>query len=232
MSNLFEIFDPGLRHAREQLDVEKMLIVESEQGGSGPEPLDLDSGSIVLRVPGHPDPVAEPIAPPADDKDWTWVLEEVCPECGFDAAAVELDSLPERILSATASWPDLLAAPGAQTRPEPLVWSRLEYACHVRDALVIFTERNRLIRTVDTPRFPNWDQDATAVSSRYWEQSPEIVAAELTAATEASAAAWSGIDPDTWQRRGLRSNGSEFSLASLGRYFLHDLVHHLHDVTR
>ena len=22
-----------------------------------------------------------------DDKDWTWVLESTCPECGFDASA-------------------------------------------------------------------------------------------------------------------------------------------------
>ena len=27
-----------------------------------------------------------PIVP--DDKDWTWVLERPCPECGFDAATV------------------------------------------------------------------------------------------------------------------------------------------------
>jgi hypothetical protein len=26
-----------------------------------------------------------PIAP--DTKDWTWVLERACPECGFDARA-------------------------------------------------------------------------------------------------------------------------------------------------
>jgi hypothetical protein len=29
----------------------------------------------------------------------------------------------------------------------------------------------------------------------------------------------------------VRSNGSEFTVESLGRYHLHDVVHHLHDVT-
>lgn len=24
-----------------------------------------------------------------DDKDWTWVLERPCPECGFDTAAID-----------------------------------------------------------------------------------------------------------------------------------------------
>ena len=28
-----------------------------------------------------------PIVP--DDKDWTWVLERPCPECGFDASALQ-----------------------------------------------------------------------------------------------------------------------------------------------
>jgi hypothetical protein len=54
MTGFFEIFEPGLRHMREQKDLEKILIVEAEKGGSGPEPLDLDSGSVVLRVPARP----------------------------------------------------------------------------------------------------------------------------------------------------------------------------------
>ena len=26
-----------------------------------------------------------------DDKDWTWVLERVCPECGFDARSIDVE---------------------------------------------------------------------------------------------------------------------------------------------
>jgi hypothetical protein len=33
-----------------------------------------------------------------------------------------------------------------------------------------------------------------------------------------------------WDRRGLRSNGSQFTVLTLGQYFLHDLAHHLVDV--
>ena len=33
-----------------------------------------------------------------------------------------------------------------------------------------------------------------------------------------------------WDRRGTRSNGSVFTVESLGRYHLHDVVHHLWDV--
>ena len=34
-----------------------------------------------------------------------------------------------------------------------------------------------------------------------------------------------------WDRDGVRSGGSRFTVASLGRYHLHDVVHHLWDVT-
>lgn len=64
MSDFFEIFQPGLRYKREQDDLEKVLVVEADRGGSGPEPLDLDSGSVVLRLPA-PAPRAEETGPDA-----------------------------------------------------------------------------------------------------------------------------------------------------------------------
>ncbi|MGV8907607.1 MAG: DUF6191 domain-containing protein [Propionicimonas sp.] len=59
MSDFFEIFNPGQRYTREQLETEKLLVVNEAQGGTGPKPLDLDSGRVVLRVPAvseAPDP--------------------------------------------------------------------------------------------------------------------------------------------------------------------------------
>jgi hypothetical protein len=55
MSDFFEIFNPGQRYTREQLETEKLLVVQDAQGGSGPDPLDLDSGSVVLRMPQRSD---------------------------------------------------------------------------------------------------------------------------------------------------------------------------------
>jgi hypothetical protein len=54
MSDFFEIFNPGQRYTREQLETEKLLVVQDAQGGTGPDPLDLDSGSVLLRMPGTP----------------------------------------------------------------------------------------------------------------------------------------------------------------------------------
>ncbi len=35
----------------------------------------------------------EPAAPESDAKDWTWVLDRPCRECGFDAASVRVDDV-------------------------------------------------------------------------------------------------------------------------------------------
>ncbi len=83
----------------------------------------------------------------------------------------------------------------------------------------------------DDPLFANWDQDETALAERYWEQSPAVVSDELGSAARAMAAAIDSVSADQWSRPGRRSNGSTFTVETLIRYFLHDLVHHAHDVT-
>ncbi|MEO5983763.1 MAG: hypothetical protein ABIQ13_15765 [Pedococcus sp.] len=61
-------------------------------------------------------------------------------------------------------------------------------------------------------------------------QRPSVVGAELADAADSVTSAVSGVPGDQWMRRGLRSNGSVFTVESLGRHLLHDLAHHLVDV--
>ena len=165
-----------------------------------------------------------------DTKDWTWVLHTPCPECGFQADAVAGTQVAELLAGYAVRWQHVLTRPDAAERPGPQVWSALEYACHVRDVFRVFAGRVRLMLEQDAPVFENWDQDETAVVQRYGEQAPEVVAAELRDAAQDAAAAFAGVPADAWARTGLRSNGSLFTVDSLGRYFVHDVVHHLHDV--
>ena len=167
---------------------------------------------------------------PGDQKDWTWVLERRCPECGYDAAAVDVAAIPAMVRDNAALWGDVLARPGARERPQPGVWSPLEYACHVRDVFRLFDTRLALMLDEDDPLFANWDQDETAVAERYWAQEPDAVAVELAAAGDAVAASFAGVDGAQWQRRGRRSDGARFTVESFGRYFVHDWVHHAWDV--
>ena len=64
-----------------------------------------------------------------DTKDWTWTIGRACPECGFDASAVEAPEVAERVVALTVPWPAVLSRPEARRRPEPGVWSPLEYGC-------------------------------------------------------------------------------------------------------
>ena len=165
-----------------------------------------------------------------DDKDWTWVLERPCPECGYDATRVDTERLADLVHENTRGWYGVLDHPDCAVRPAPHVWSRLEYACHVRDVHEVFAERVRLMLEQDDPGFANWDQDATAVAERYDEQDPATVSVELVERAAEAAAAYAAVRPDQWQRTGRRSNGSFFTVETLGRYHLHDVVHHLWDV--
>lgn len=166
-----------------------------------------------------------------DDKDWTWVLERPCPECGFDTRAFEVTEVGDLIRANASAWQRVLASPDAAQRPSPDRWSPLEYACHVRDVFRLFAERLDLMLTEDGPHYANWDQDATAIEDDYAGQSPVAVAVELTRAGAALADRFDAVEGDQWQRTGYRSDGAAFTVDTFARYFIHDPVHHLWDVS-
>lgn len=159
------------------------------------------------------------------------MLDTPCPECGFDAVAIKATDVATQVRDIAPAFEAVLDRPDARDRPEPGVWSPLEYGCHVRDVCRVFNDRVHLILSQDDPLFPNWDQDATALAERYWSQDPTVVATELAADAEMIADSFQSLDAEQWSRPGRRSNGSAFTADSLARYFLHDLVHHLHDIS-
>jgi hypothetical protein len=170
-----------------------------------------------------------PIVP--DAKDWTWVIERVCPECGFDASGVDRGDLAGRIGRTTKAWLDVLERPDVRDRPDDATWSPLEYACHVRDVHRVYAGRVGRMLAEDAPHYENWDQDETAVEDRYAEQNPAVVGDELASAAEELGAIFAGVEGDGWARTGRRSDGASFTVDSIGRYYLHDIEHHLWDVT-
>jgi len=166
-----------------------------------------------------------------DAKDWTWVLRQPCPECGLDTSSFARADIPAMILANAAAWRAPLAARDAVRRPRPDKWSPLEYGCHVRDVLKLYDYRLGLMLTEDDPLYPNWDQDETAVADRYDTQDPATVADELAAAAAAIAARFADVAGAQWDRPGRRGDGAAFTVETFGRYFVHDPVHHLYDVT-
>ncbi|MEC3915995.1 DinB family protein [Nocardia sp. CDC160] len=191
-----------------------------------------------------------PIVP--DVKDWTWVLERACAECGFDPDTTAFEAVPGLTRDSAARLAVALERPDAAVRPDDSTWSTVEYAAHVRDVCRIFTHRLDIARTgtarpgpviaaYDTtvtvgdngiPMFSNWDQDATALAENYAAAETATVAAELASAAETVARAFEAVPVAERDRAALRSNGSAFTIDSMARYFIHDLVHHAHDVER
>jgi hypothetical protein len=167
-----------------------------------------------------------------DTKNWTWVLERRCPECGFEAGTVPTEAIPGMVRDNATVWVRLLddgvICPG---RPDPATWSSLEYACHVRDVYRRYDGRIELMLTDENPLYANWDQDLTAVEEGYEKQAPATVVSELTAAAERLAGRLDTITGWQWERTGRRSDGATFTIASISRYMIHDPVHHVWDVT-
>jgi hypothetical protein len=165
-----------------------------------------------------------------DSKNWTWVLERPCAECGFDADGLSLRDVAPRIRANAAAWPAVLGRPDVRERPDDATWSPLEYGAHVRDVFRVFDGRFRLMLAEDDPSFPNWDQDATALEDDYAGQDPAVVARELVADAEVLASTLDAVPDDALGRTALRGDGSRFTVETLGLYLIHDPEHHLHDV--
>ena len=111
-----------------------------------------------------------------DTKNWTWVLERPCPECGFDAARRPChggggDAGQRRGVAGAARPPGRAAAPRS--------WSALGVRLPRPDVFRLFDERLRLMLEEDDPQFANWDQDETAIADRYAEQDPATVLRDL-----------------------------------------------------
>ena len=166
-----------------------------------------------------------------DTKDWTWVLQRACPECGFDTPALDRDRVPAAIRDNATLWEVVLGTADAAVRPSAHVWSPLEYACHVRDVNDLFARRAQQMLEEDDPAFANWDQDETARTQDYGSQDPATVSGQLVDAAERAARTYESVRGDQWQRPGTRSNGDRFTVETLAGYHLHDLVHHAHDVS-
>ena len=170
-----------------------------------------------------------PIVP--DTKNWTWVLDRPCPDCGYDASTVQLSDVARRLRENAAEWRAVLLRDDVRERPDDSTWSPLEYSAHVRDVFRIFGVRLSAMLTDDHPAFENWDQDATAIADRYAEQDPAFVSAELVSAGNQLADAFEALPREAAARTGRRSDGAIFTVETLGQYLVHDPVHHLWDVT-
>ncbi len=158
-------------------------------------------------------------------------------ECGFRYDDVAVAAIPDRLLHPVHELcAEVAAAPDAlrRRRPEPAVWSPVEYCCHLRDVLV--TQRERVVRALveDRPTLVPMHRDERAGLTRYAEEDPAQVLAQLGVAADMAAWTFASLDGSQWLRDCVYNypEPAARGLAWVGRHTVHEAVHHLADIRR
>jgi len=161
------------------------------------------------------------------------VDHERCAVCGFDGVSYDDQGLVEALRALGPSWRALLTScgPMLRRRPDPDVWSAIEYAAHSRDITALHAFGVDQALTEDEPVFPRIDADALieAASAMYNDEDPAVVAAELGAQADRLATLAEAAGTATWSR-GLTIGDDRSDVRRLLEHALHDSVHHLGDV--
>lgn len=165
-----------------------------------------------------------------------------CDECGFDGDALSTTELVEQCRGfahryaapLTRFLPNEHGATILRRRPEPEVWSALEYAAHARDSLAFYVERVRRALLEERPVFTSVGWSTQAEIRNWNEEEPDAVASSFAATAEELAALLETLDAEQWQRVGLSSegDGAERTVRVLAERAVHEGHHHLLDVGR
>ena len=160
-----------------------------------------------------------------------------CAECGFSDQLVQPDAVPGRLRALRNGFSkelDGVATVAVSQRPEPAVWSALEYACHVRDVLLVQRERMIAAQVEDLPAVARMHRDERVSLARYDAHPVPVVLDQLGMAAELCAVAFEALDAAGRARRLVYPwpEVTERDLAWVGRNTVHEGEHHLMDVRR
>jgi S-DNA-T family DNA segregation ATPase FtsK/SpoIIIE len=158
-----------------------------------------------------------------------------CNQCGFVYEDLASGEIGTRLRSAPPLYRQAFyeVSPAATRRhPEDGVWSALEYACHVRDVLLVQRERAVLAQLEQRPNFARMYRDERVSLCRYAGQSVEEALSLLEMAARLCALVFESRDDAAWSRRIVYNwpEPAEHDLAWLGRHTIHEVEHHLQDV--
>jgi hypothetical protein len=170
------------------------------------------------------------------DFDFTRVQHEPCPFCDHDVSGYPAADLASALVEAARRWSEFLTTvvdhpgggDGLRRRPQPDVWSAIEYGCHVRDGLSWTARQIELTTLVEGPTYLSWDHTSAVEADHYREQHPDAVADDIRAAAAEVARLTQRVGPAGLARTGTLA-GVEFTIAGLCRHAVHEALHHLDD---
>lgn len=166
-------------------------------------------------------------------------VDGVCDECGFSYDAGTLQSTVTAVIRQAADCSMVLTTAAAgpepevvRLRPEPEVWSAIEYACHVRDVLEVQRRRIAQCLAEDRPVYAPMDRTGRVAQERYEDQNPVEVAAALMRFARDFTAAARVLTPPQLGKLGLYNYPvrAPRTLGWLIRHTAHEVQHHLYDI--
>lgn len=175
--------------------------------------------------------------PPGNGSVWTSDAGAVtrCEQCGFGYEEVPPEEVAGRLRDAPSRYRRALSdvsPESIRTRPDTAVWSALEYACHVRDVLLVQRDRAVLALVEHRPSFARMYRDERVALCDYDRQEMDDVLAQLAMSAALCAMVFEGLDQPAWARPLVYNwpEPAELDLAWLGRHTLHEVEHHLQDI--
>jgi hypothetical protein len=160
-----------------------------------------------------------------------------CPGCGLHWADVDVVAIPAALGDLAGRYHQVLgSAPSAalRRRLDSVTWSALEYACHVRDVLLVQRDRTFIALVDDTPSFAKMNRDERVALGRYAEQPVDRLLSQLDVAFELAASVFTDRTVDQWNRPLIYNypGPERHTLAWMARHTVHEAEHHLVDITR
>jgi hypothetical protein len=166
-------------------------------------------------------------------------VDGLCEQCGFNYGTGDLQGTVTLLVRQAAESAMALtkAAAGPDSnvvrlRPEPDVWSAIEYACHIRDVLEVQRLRIAQCLAEERPVYAPMDRAGRVKQEKYEFQNPiEVGAAVMKFAREFGAAA-RVLTPPELGRLGLYNYPvrAPRSLSWIVRHTAHEIQHHRHDI--
>ena len=163
-------------------------------------------------------------------------MSAACAECGLDFELLTIDDAADII---NACGPQFRAAfavahgdrERVRAKPDPDVWSSLEYVVHVRDSVRYHGALTNRALKEDRPQFEVPNPDAIAQNQGYNDADLDEVLDSLEQQTTRLAARVRSLDEDDLDRVVIRA-GDEITLRYMVGNAAHECHHHLQDVQR
>jgi hypothetical protein len=163
-------------------------------------------------------------------------VTDPCPGCSFSydlrQAATASDDIHARAAEIVVILRDNDIDVRARSRPD--VWSPLEYACHLRDVLLVQRERVLAARRMNGADCAPMGREERAEHDGYNEQNPDDVARQLADAATLFSNVLARLAGDDWDRTVVYHypETNERSLRWVAVHTAHELQHHLLDIRR